>query len=241
MNKQEAKRVANTLNEWGFVLLPLYNKLPAKDTGGWQNRTLDSFNENEYKDGSNIGIVLGKESKAIVVDLDPCVKPKRGETLEHDGINFFNYLTKKFEPIDTYTVHTGKGYHYYFKYDERMDIFTSNSRILKLGNKKITIDVKANRSYVVAPGSVHPVTKSEYKIINGIKDGKPDLKDMPDWLFNILEKGISKGGKITYKFLRNEEMRHKKLPLIHPIEEEFDYDNDYAIQSQYISIYNIDF
>lgn len=80
---------------------------------------------------ANLGVVTGKASGIVVVDIDP----------RHSGSN------DEFAILETLAVKTGGGgYHYYFRYEEGLQ----NQVGIKPG-----IDMRAEGGYVVAAGSVH--------------------------------------------------------------------------------------
>src|SRR5581483_3110516 len=80
---------------------------------------------------ANVGIVTGKVSNLVVVDIDP----------RHGGNN------EHFKLIKTITSKTGGGgWHYYFQYE----IGVNNSTGIALG-----IDVRGEGGYVIAPPSLH--------------------------------------------------------------------------------------
>lgn len=93
----------------------------------------------------NIGINLVK-SNLVVLDFD-----YRNMTNPRE----FNYVNKLCLDINTYTVQTADGYHFYF-------ICNPDDQF----KGKITdgIDIK-HRGYVAAPPSIHP-TGIKYKVIN---------------------------------------------------------------------------
>jgi hypothetical protein len=81
----------------------------------------------------NIGIVTGKASRLAVADVD---NPKRLEGwLEENGL----------ELRDTATVKTARGFHYYYRIPEGVEV-----RSKDVGD---ALELKANGSYVVAPPS----------------------------------------------------------------------------------------
>jgi hypothetical protein len=102
-------------------------------------------------DEHNIGIVTGKISGIVVVDLD-----------SPEAIQFSK--DKNFP--DTPTVETSKGLHLYFKY--KKGVRNSQAR-----SDLPDIDIRGNGGYVVAPPSIHPDGK-RYKWVKG-----KSLQDIP--------------------------------------------------------------
>ncbi len=111
----------------------------------------------------NIGIVAGKESGLVILDVD--IK----ESLDK--------LLKKHGKIEhTPLVATGRGgYHYYFKHPMDIDVRNSASKIAD------GIDVRGHHGYVVAPPSMH-ACGVEYKWLCDPRRAKPI--DMPSWVNN---------------------------------------------------------
>jgi archaellum biogenesis ATPase FlaH len=124
----------------GFSIIPLKkrSKEPAIIWKTYQNRRFDEHsiqywfgNHSDY----NIGIVTGKISGIVVVDLDS------EEAVKFSKENNF--------PI-TPTVRTGKGYHMYFAYPKDRDVGNFQKRDDLPG-----IDLRGEGGYVVAPPSIH--------------------------------------------------------------------------------------
>ena len=109
----------------------------------------------------NIGIVTGKASGLVILDVDPV----------HGG----NESLKKFgEMPKTPTTKTGSGgTHYYFKHP---DGNIKNS----VGTIAAGLDVRGHNGYAVAPPSLH-VSGQEYR---WAIDPRAPLADTPIWLHN---------------------------------------------------------
>lgn len=179
MQPEAAVKAAELAVSLRFSPIPLYGKRPMLP--GWQKMEKEKAmsvikSMAEKKQKFNIGVVCGPKSEIVVVDVDN----KDGE--EDCGLVFWNELTKVHGVPDTLTVKTGGGgYHYYFVFDDRM---------LKLGNRTglcgYRIDLKNVGGQVVFPGSIHPDTKKEYKIVGGkTTDGITTIALMPDWLYEL--------------------------------------------------------
>ncbi len=114
--------------------------------------------------GENIGIVSGKGSNLVIVDLD--------EKADSTWARHF-WATP-------FVVKTGKqGFHFYFRYpSDGADISCRTG----LGGRKV--DLRASGGYVVSPPSIHPDTKRAYRWMTPIE--QLSLADMPefdpDWL-----------------------------------------------------------
>lgn len=106
-------------------------------------------------DNANIGVITGKVSNVVVLDIDNV-----------SGIKPEHVLP------DTPTVKTNRGYHYYFKHP---GFDFSSFKIMGLG------EVQSDGKYVVAPPSIHP-SGVKYEWLQGF--GETPLADMPDWLLS---------------------------------------------------------
>lgn len=145
VNKQELKKVAHQYlsNHWSII--PLTGKQPIIDWKEFQTRLPEAeevehwFNDERV---TGIGIVTGKLSNLVVLDID------QGS----------DYPTKLLP--QTLSSLTGNGgLHYYFQYSELEDLKN------KVGFQYKT-DLRAEGGYVVAPPSIHPVTKKYYEWID---------------------------------------------------------------------------
>lgn len=157
-----------------FSLIPLHGKRPFEN--GWQ---IYCSEKREFKPedftGCNAGVACGPASGCLVIDID---HPEK-----------FKKLRKKngWELPPTFTVKTGSGkYHLYFKYPSDGKRY-ANTSIKDPENgkdaegKKITVfDVRGIGGQVVAPGSIHPDTKTYYTIFNDCK-----LASAPKWLLEL--------------------------------------------------------
>lgn len=150
-------------NQFGFVTIPLIPKNKRPYLKEWQKLTKSK----ELKPNDNIGVLTGKVSNIVVVDIDI------------DGLNFWRKCIKKYGKIDTPTSKTGDGYHLFFKYDKRI----KNRVKLDIDNKKIGIDVYTGGKQVVLPPSIHPNGKT-YKWTKSLE--KYPLMKIPDWLYDII-------------------------------------------------------
>lgn len=168
----EALQMAKFLYEtYIFVCIPLIGKRPI--LGKWEQRT--TLPEDQIwlnQPNCNIGIVCGQASGIVVLDID--IKDQGLEQWEE-------YIKLNGEP-KTFKVKTGSGgYHYYFKYNADV---TSLSKMTRCATKsdgtKIGWDFLTNKSQVVAPGSIHPITgigyRAEHMAIN----------DMPKWILDMI-------------------------------------------------------
>jgi len=130
-----------------FNLIPLRDnsKLP---TVPWQRYQHDKC-DLEIK--TNYAVICGPTSRCIVIDLDH-------EDLKKELFTNWTQLL-----MDTLVVQTGKkGYHIYLEPDQYPE---SSMRLTHANGKHL--DVQSTGTYVVGPGSIHPDTGKEYKVISG--------------------------------------------------------------------------
>lgn len=118
---------------------PIFNNWQAKAT---TDPTLIKQWWNKYP-FANIGIVTGKQSGLVVIDIDP---RNGGDTSLQNLVDSYG----DFKTIlETYTIKTGgNGSHYYYHY---RNAFKS----LKRHGLGVGIDIKADGGYVLAPPSSH--------------------------------------------------------------------------------------
>ncbi|HEY8561270.1 MAG TPA: bifunctional DNA primase/polymerase [Pyrinomonadaceae bacterium] len=134
-----------------------------------ENKIIDWWEK--YPD-ANIGLLTGKESGIIVLDID---RNKDGEYSIRDLQDFYKNAFKsdlEFEPLPgTLISFTGAGgRHLYFKYPLEYPIKNSTS---KIGNG---LDIRANNGFVVAPPSSNISGKYVWHGVN------TQIGDAPAWL-----------------------------------------------------------
>ena len=167
MDQKDIKHWGQKYIDLGFIPILVRGKKPYRPK--WQETTVESAKKNfTNPDGNqNIGLLTGNPSKIIVVDIDK------------DQLDRWNALIDEHGPIDTLTVKTGSGFHYYFH-------LTDRDHILRNG-VKAPFDLRTTGGQVVAPYSIHG-NGSTYKPIAGWEvdeDGEIEisLTSMPDWLY----------------------------------------------------------
>ena len=134
----------------------------------WKHQNLNQLSETYMK--QNRGIVCGKHSDIIVVDLDFYDKYKKDKVISFDRANskFLNDFGEDYiKKFNTLTFETGNGgHHLIFKYTPTIKTTT---------NEEHNIDIRSDNSYIVAPYSV--IDKSKYnKSIKKAKDKKGEYK-----------------------------------------------------------------
>lgn len=158
--------ITNMMGE-GWVLFPLQNnsKRPPEGTSGhlsWTQRDSEDFmpelNSQEY----NVGIVTGKASGIIAIDIDP----KHGGTKEAvDGLAGMVSRTR------THRTPSG-GLHLIFRYPEGVEHIGNSVGRLAPG-----VDVRADGGYVVAPTS--RLDESNYEVVDPCA-----IADLPAGILN---------------------------------------------------------
>lgn len=121
---------------------------------------------NEYSN-SGIGIITGKNSGIVVLDIDP----------RHDGHLSIN--GRKIPP--TISVQTGGGgTHYYFQYPNDLDEIKSSVNILP------GVDIRADGGMAYAPPSIHP-SGEKYKFYEKMDPEAIEIAKMPKWLLELIK------------------------------------------------------
>jgi|GEM_PF-2314027 len=175
--------------EW--YQIPVKGKTPVvKD---WPNR-----GALEWEKGwcaANIGIITGRKSGIVVLDVDP----------KNGGDESLTKLVAVHGDLDTVQVVTGSGgSHYYFKYPLGLEIGNSAGRL------GAGLDIRGSGGYVVAPPSVHPATGKGYEWVEGRSPMEKELADIPQWLLDGILSPVSKvalaHSKLIFEGGRNDAM-----------------------------------
>lgn len=171
MSKEsEVAKYVRFMHSIGFTVLPLAGKRPI--ISAWQSvKHEDSLNLTLSKNPNNYGILTGKASNVVVIDID---KRNKGveKWLEIIGDNIIE---------ETFTVETGSGgYHIYYQYDNRL----SHTR----NNVYPGIDFRSEGGQVVGPGSKHPDTGKVYSVVYGYRRDIAVVAVMPEFLVDIFSK-----------------------------------------------------
>jgi hypothetical protein len=154
--------------KYGFKLIPLTGKKPIEKDWPNKGRGHLDFDCSDF-DGRNAGILCGKAGGILGLDIDDLTAFK--------ALRAANGL----KMIKTFKVRTGAGLHYYYQYPRDGKEYGNRSFKHPIYKKHTVFDVKGNGGYLVAPGSVHPDTGRQYKIINDMLPALP-----PDWLLKFI-------------------------------------------------------
>jgi len=135
----------------------------------------------------NVGILTGKKSNLVVLDID-----------NKEGQNLFNNLSSN-DP-ETVISKTGSGgRHYFYLYDEG---FAEDSGG-KISNKVRFLDgmdIRAEGGFVVAPPSEHN-SGNFYEWINSPKEFQ--VQPLPEWLKDAIKNNTSQKTKDTANILKD--------------------------------------
>jgi len=148
------------LNEWaelyddlGFNCFPLKNrsKEPAINWGDYQDKKYDG----KFLEGQNIGIITGKISNLVVIDMD--------------DKSLFQIVFKQWKELlhHTLVIETARGYHIYTR-PKNGDFINTKLK----DSQGRGIDIKGEGGYVVAPPSIHP-EGDMYKVISFVRTIEP--------------------------------------------------------------------
>ena len=138
--------------ENGLNVMPLKpkSKFPYKDAD-WKKYQLEKYT-GDFKSDENGAVICGKTSGGlIVIDLDD-------KALATEIFPDFEGLKKK-----TIVIETGKGYHIYI---HSSDGSVPDTSIRTVNEKGQRVDIQCQGTYALIPGSVHPDTGEEYKMIS---------------------------------------------------------------------------
>lgn len=169
MQENELKELlayAEFYHDAGFSVIPLQTgrKQPLIQWQEYQRRiaTLEEIHQwfERWKD-TNIGIVTGRVSNIIVLDVDG---EEGWRTIRDNNLEI---------PM-TWSVATGKGAHFYFKHP--------GGEITNFVKVLPGIDLRGDRGYVVAPPSIHP----SGRIYQWNNDLKLEPAEAPEWLLELI-------------------------------------------------------
>lgn len=154
---------------FGFSVIPVgVDKRPLVDWKEFQTRfpTEEELERWFSSDNVNIAIVTGPISGIVVLDIDGFEGEK---SLKENAL---------FLP-PTPCVKTGRGFHYYFEYQDG---------VKNLVRRYPGIDLRGEGGYVLAPPSLHS-SGVRYEWIIDLKQG---FAKLPDWVFKREDKRVDK-------------------------------------------------
>jgi Bifunctional DNA primase/polymerase, N-terminal len=158
----------------GLSVLPCKGKEPSIFWKPFQNRRASpQIIANWYHSGflHNVGIICGSVSANLVV-------------LDLDGMLAINLVNDVFPGLsDTYRVMTGSGQgnHYYFYTEEP----TPTTRVM--GTPWGNIELRSDKTYVIAPPSIHPFTGRPYVASYAREiERVHDLREVVEWIKSLM-------------------------------------------------------
>ena len=173
-------RAARRWLQRGAALVALHPSAKNPIERGWPDRPITTQAEidqlfNEYP-SANYGIITGRQSKIVCIDVDG-----------PDGRKSLKALEAKYGKLPpTVTVMTGRddSYHLYFKYVGR-PLRNSAGKIGK------NLDFRGDGGYILGVGSIHP-NGLEYDYADGLGPNSVEIAELPLWLAEILADPESK-------------------------------------------------
>ena len=176
-NKELAEQLRTRL---GWVCMPLSGKKPIID--GWQ-KLKTSEHIRSWNKTDNIGLVTGAVSGVIVLDIDN----------KDGGVEDWNrYVAINGEPLTMKVRTGGGGFHYYFRYNERVAKIKSAARVaFDTDGRKMAWDIKNNGGQVVMPPSIHPDTLKAYEY-----EYSDHMIEMPEWILEIIRMKKDNPGRV---------------------------------------------
>jgi RecA/RadA recombinase len=158
----------------GWQVLPLANKdkrpmIPWKNGGSTDLATVTGWFD--MWQHANIGIVTGKKSGIVVLDVDH----------GHGGEDTLLVLMDKYGVLPETPISRtgGGGLHYIFQHPD-FDISNSAGKIGQ------GLDVRGDGGQICAPPSIHP-SGNRYKWDDNFKPSKLKPAPMPNWLLELLQ------------------------------------------------------
>ena len=165
--------------ERDIAVFPLRGKLPliAQRNGGQGHKdaTKDPAKIRAWwrrRPTANIGIATGAISGLFVVDVDP----------QHGGDVELRRLVELYGALpETAMVRTGGGgYHRWYRHEQGI-----GSGVSRIGPG---VDHRGDGGYIVAPPSVHPVTREVYAFLAGYRLEDVGIGTAPPWLVDAARK-----------------------------------------------------
>ena len=190
---QKHDKYIKEFSDRGMVVLPCKNKFPQLKN--WQkmkksplpDESLSTHIANKYKaawfDATGYGFLCGAVSGISVIDVD---------TDDMDWI--IKFMQHHKIPTTTTCITPSGGFHLYYKYNKHLKTTT------RLGG--VSIDIRNDRSFIVAPGSPYDTNVEAKKKYIGtdyefaVKDGKilnfDVMQEVPQIFLEVQDIGVNK-------------------------------------------------
>ena len=145
----------------------------------WQKTELDNCVKQLNKDHNGLGIITGSKSNIFVLDIDN----------KEVGLEEWNKLIERFGEPQTIKAKSGNGgFHYFFKYEDKLENIKGKDRAITINGKKLPIDVRTNGNNIIVEPSYYFNNnldkKVEYEWI--VSPFDISIKELPNWLYNML-------------------------------------------------------
>ncbi len=166
------KEIIESYLQAGYALFPVNGKTPV--TKNWQKTDHNPYQGIEDFP-NNFGVCLKDDDLVIDIDVG---ETKNGR--QKEGKESFRKLAEdiSFDFKKTFAVKTGGGgVHFYLKKPPEI-------KIKEKWKQYPDIEFKSSGRFVVGAGCIHPVTKKEYKIVQGEMD---NATQTPTILLNIIK------------------------------------------------------
>ncbi len=174
-SRASAASAAYAYASLGISVIPLVGKRAAIRWSPFRHhvaRTNEIQTWQSRRQLQNVGIVCGRVSKLVVVDLD--------------GLQAVAAFEKQFpDLLDTFTVLTGSGKGKHLYYAPAIIPATTRATGLDMGN----VELRSDGCYVVAPPSIHPETFRPYILERALPvKAVPDLESVVQWIRSLTPK-----------------------------------------------------
>lgn len=159
----------------------------------WQSKATNNISqiEERWKDNYNIGLPTGDINGILVLDIDGS-----------EGLRYFE--DKAVSDPKTVCQKTGKGYHYFYKYDSKI-----NGEIKNRTRFKPDMDIRCIGGYVAVSPSNH-YSGVPYQWING---PETPLTDIPGWLMEDLKEHKREERVLTDVGVKTDEKGNTKVQI----------------------------
>ena len=174
---EEAKKLASL----GFRVFPSHNKAPVRGCFWQQEATSDvdkvqPLFEN-HKDFTGVNIAIDKN--VVVIDFDIDILTNKPIFSDDPRLSPWNEYDL---PPTVVCVSGGGGRHYYYRLPE--DVPSGSFKLSEKndGEVKIAVELQGYGRSVVAPPSIHPDSKDEYKWLPDHSPFEREVAPAPAWL-----------------------------------------------------------
>jgi phage/plasmid-associated DNA primase len=159
-----------------------WKKKPSGMMTGWQEINKPCVK----KQDKGIGCLTGQKNQIIVLDFD-----------KTDTLNTFNEFCMNYpEILNAPRVKTRRGFHLYFKWNDKYKFLPSKIRDIEL-------DIQGNGAQVFYVGTTYKMETGEFFIYDWEANQYEDLFEIPNELFNYL-KSFKKNDKVVKNLVTND-------------------------------------